>query len=281
MAERRLADHPFGSFALTGAAGALRAFANGLPDNRPARWLMSAARKLCLAGRDDPADVSIFGDLSARLYPRTNRCEKRMFLGETTWDAAERAAIGEALAAAPASRPFVFVDGGANVGMYSLSTISQARAIGREVKVVAVEPDPTNLGRLRDNLAASNAVEATVIPAALGAERGTARLESEQANRGEVRIGAAGTVEVPLLPLADVLTEADVDHVDALKLDIEGHELPVLTAFFDSAPKALWPRLILLEVHKHGETPAFDLCLARGYGVARRTRLNALLSLPG
>lgn len=280
MAERRLADYPFGTFALTGAVGALRDMANRLPDSRPARWLMSAARKLCLAGRQEPVDVAVFGGLSARLYPRTNRCEKRVFLGENTWDAAERAAIGEALARAPADRPFVFVDGGANVGMYSLSTLGKARALGRTVKVVAIEPDPINLGRLRDNLAASEAAEAAVTPAALGAERGTARLESDQANRGEVRIGAAGTVEVPLLPLAEVLAEAGVGHVDALKLDIEGHELPVLTAFFEAAPKALWPRLILLEVHKHGDTPAFDLCLARGYEVERRTRLNVLLGLP-
>jgi hypothetical protein len=70
-----------------------------------------------------------------------------------------------------------------------------------------------------------------------------------------------------------------VDHVDALKLDIEGHELPVLTAFFDTAPQALWPKLILLEVSKHGDTPAYDLCLAQGYRLAQRTRINALLQL--
>ncbi|MDB5452538.1 MAG: FkbM family methyltransferase, partial [Caulobacteraceae bacterium] len=170
-------------------------------------------------------------------------------------------------------------DGGANVGMYSLSVIAQARALRRAVKVVAVEPDPVNLGRLRDNLAASAAHEASVAAVALGASRGTIRIDSDQTNRGEVRISETGGTEVAMAPLAEVLTEAGLEHVDALKLDIEGHELPVLTAFFETAPSALWPRLILLEVSKHGDTPAYDLCLAKGYALAKRTRINALLRL--
>jgi FkbM family methyltransferase len=240
---------------------------------------MSLVRNLLTASRDEPVDVAIYGDLHARLYPTTNRCEKRMFVGENTWDADERAALGEALKAADRTRPFVFVDGGANVGMYSLFVIAQARRLSWPIRVICVEPDPTNLGRLRDNLAASAAHEASVAPVALGAERGTIRIDSDQTNRGEVRVSETGAVEVAMEPLLDVLRERAVDHVDALKLDIEGHELPVLSTFFDTAPKPLWPKLILLEVSKHGDTPAYDLCLAKGYRLSKRTRINALLSL--
>ncbi|CAN5141171.1 FkbM family methyltransferase [soil metagenome] len=277
--ERRLSDHPLGTYALSGATLAWRNWANGLPDSKPARWVMSLVRRFTLSGRAEPVDVPIFAGLHARLYPTTNRCEKRMFVGERTWDAEERAALGKALAASRPDRSFVFVDGGANVGMYTLSMLSEARKAGRAVKAIAIEPDPTNLGRLRDNLAASAAHEASVAPYALGAERGVAMIESEQTNRGEVRVSDKGTVEVALMPLAEILAEAGVDYVDALKLDIEGYELPVLTAFFAKAAKALWPRLILLEVQKHGETPAYDLCLKSGYELAERTRLNALLRL--
>lgn len=240
---------------------------------------MSLVRKLTLAGRHEPVDVSIYGDLHARLYPTTNRCEKRMFVGENTWDADERLALAAALVTADRSRPFVFVDGGANVGMYSLFVIAEARRLSWPIRVICVEPDPTNLGRLRDNLAASAAHEASVAPVALGAERGVIRIDSEQSNRGEVRVSAAGATEVAMEPMLDVLKERQIDHVDALKLDIEGHEFPVLSAFFEAAPKPLWPKLILLEVSKHGETPAYDLCLAKGYRLAQRTRINALLAL--
>lgn len=279
MSERRLEDHPFGTYSLRGAKAWLRGWANGLADSTPGRWTMSLVRRACLAGREDPVDVAVFGGLHARLYPLTNRCEKRMFVGETTWDAPERATVAKALKSSASRRPFVFIDGGANVGMYSLFVVSLGRRLNRSVKVVAIEPDPTNLGRLRDNLAASAAHEASVAANALGAERGVARLLSEQANRGEVRVSDQGTVEVPMLPLLDVLSEAGVDHVDVLKLDIEGHELPVLETFFDQAPRALWPAHILLEVQKTGATPAFGLCLARGYQVAETMRLNVLLRL--
>ena len=279
MTERRLADHPFGTYSLRGPKAWLRRWANGLADRPPARWTMSLVRRWCLGGNPEPVDVEVFGGLHARLYPLTNRCEKRMFVGETTWDAPEREAVARALRASATDRPFVFIDGGANVGMYSLVVISLARRLNRSVKVVAVDPDPTNLGRLRDNLAASAAHEATIAPNALGESRGTALLLSEQANRGEVRVSEQGTVEVAMLPLLDVLEGAGVDHVDVLKLDIEGHELPVLRAFFETAPRALWPARILLEVQKEGATPAFDLCLARGYEVSETMRLNVLLHL--
>jgi FkbM family methyltransferase len=130
-----------------------------------------------------------------------------MFVGETTWDAEERAAIGRALDKADRTRPFVFGDGGANVGMYSLSTIAQARAKSWPIRVVAIEPDPVNLARLRDNLAASAAHGGHGSPVALGAEPGTARLEMSATNRGEVKLSAAGTIEVPLQPLVAILKE--------------------------------------------------------------------------
>jgi FkbM family methyltransferase len=259
----------------------LRAWANGLPDNKLARVAMSAVRDILGAGRNEPFDVTVFGELHARLYPTTNRCEKRMFVGERSFDAPERAAIAQALRNADRTRPFVFVDGGANVGLYSLYAIAEARRLNWPIRVICVEPDPVNLARLRDNLAASAAHEASVAPVALGAEKGVAMLESDQTNRGEVHVSASGTVEVAMEPLAAILTDRAVDHVDALKLDIEGHELPVLTSFFETAPRSLWPKLILLEVTKHGDTPAYDLCLEKGYRLDRRLHINALLKLEG
>ena len=57
MTERRLADHPFGTYALGGPGRALRAWANGLPDNTPARWTMSLARRSLLSGRAEQSQA--------------------------------------------------------------------------------------------------------------------------------------------------------------------------------------------------------------------------------
>jgi hypothetical protein len=179
---------PFGMLRLPASIETLRNLANKLHANAVSRRLMSLARRGCLAGRSDPIDVEVFGNCRARLYPRSNRCEKRVFLGVHSWDAAERDAISEQFSQASMSRPFVFVDGGANVGLYSLYVASEARRLKRDVRIIAIEPDPINLRRLRFNIAASQVHEIIVAPFALGSREDTGRLLSVQTNRGEVRL---------------------------------------------------------------------------------------------
>ncbi len=276
---------PFGTLRLPSPVESFRSFANKLKGNAISRRLMSLARRGCLALSSDPIDIDVFDSCRARLYPRSNRCEKRVFLGVNSWDAEERECLAADLQAAPASRPFVFVDGGANVGLYSLFVASEARRLARPFRILAVEPDPVNLTRLRFNIAVSQAAgEITVAPFALGGKEDTGRLLSLQSNRGEVRLArageaaAAGSVEVPIRPLADLIAEADLPHVDALKLDIEGVEFPVVEALFASVPQHLWPRMIILEVGKNNTTTeAYTHCIEHGYTQIRRTNLNAIL----
>ena len=126
------------------------------------------------------------------------------------------------------------------------------------------------------NLAASDATEVTVCPHALAGERGTAHIASSHANRGELTLGDEGT-EIETRPLLDVVREAGLDRVDALKIDIEGHEQAVLDAFFDQAPEALWPGMVVIEAQRGARTPALALLESRNYRIAERTRMNAVL----
>ena len=104
-------------------------------------------------------------------------------------------------------------------------------------------------------------------------------------NRGEVHIEADGQgTTIRLRPLRAALHEAGVDHVDIMKMDIEGFEETVLEAFFGDALRTIWPRMILLETrHEAGITVgAAGLCLRNGYELARQMRQNAVLVLkPG
>ncbi|MEJ2227000.1 MAG: FkbM family methyltransferase [Alphaproteobacteria bacterium] len=288
MNERNLqldGQPPFGALRLPSPVESFRSFANKLKGSAISRRLMSLARRGCLALSTDPIDVDVFGSCRARLYPRSNRCEKRVFLGVNSWDAEEREYLAADLRAAPTSRPYVFVDGGANVGLYSLFIASEARRLARPFRILAVEPDPVNLSRLRFNIAASDAAsEISVAPFALGGKEDVGRLLSLQSNRGEVRLARAeetaaeGALEVPIRPLADLFAEADLPHVDVLKLDIEGVEFPVVKALFASAPDHLWPRVIILEVGKNNATTeAYSHCIEQGYTQIKRTHLNAIL----
>ncbi len=289
MGKRSLAldgDLPFGAMRLPGFVEQLRIIANRLRGDALSRRIVSVARRVCLVGRPDPIDVDVFGFCRARLYPRSNRCERRVFLGVNSWDLAEREAISERLKASTPERPFVFVDGGANVGLYSLYVASEARCLARTADIIAIEPDPVNLGRLEFNLAASAAGEIRIVPYALGDRAGSGLLLPGRNNRGEVHLAKPGEsvdggIEVPIKTLAGILDEAGIAHIDVLKLDIEGAEYAALSGLFSEAPEELWPSMIILEVGKSDRlSDACRLCLDHGYAAVRRTSLNIILRRP-
>lgn len=265
-------EPPFGAHALPPALERLRRFGAGLGRGAAARRLTSVIRRLCLDGRPDPVDLEPFPGQRARLYPRDNLSEKRVFGAPQFWDWAEREALAAAMARAPA--PFHFVDAGANAGLYSLAV----RSLG-PARILSVEPEPGTLARLRVNLAASGAAEVRVAPVALGAGPGRARIAAPEGNRGEAALGEHGA-EVEVVALLALLEAEGFSRVDALKIDIEGREAPVLEAFFRDAGRALWPGLVVIEAPRGRDTPALALLLQKGYVMAGRTRLNAILSAP-
>ena len=208
----------------------------------------------------------------------------RVYLGDTTteWAILLYADYNKAefdFLAAGLGPGGVFVDVGANVGLYSLSL---ARLVGPAGRVVAIEPDRDSLGRLRANGTASGAANVVIVPVAAGDREGEVRFQHDD-NLGLSQVSESATLRVPMRPLAAIVAEAGVDHVDALKIDIEGFEDRVLLPFFRNAPRALWPARIVIEVGKAGRWR--DDCMAAlarvGYRSAAQTRNNALLVLDG
>ncbi len=266
----------FGHYALPEGREALRLRADKCGDSRLGRWGISYWRKRAFKGLDGPFDVTVLPGVKARLYPRTNRCEKRVFAGQHIWDAPERAALLGALENST-SAPFVFFDVGANVGLYSLMLAAKAREIDCDALITAIEPDTTNRSRFEFNIGASGA-NITVLPYAISDEEGEGVMGGGEVNRGEVKLqsGAAGT-SVLIKTLYTVCKAAGISHIDAMKVDIEGHDLRALTAFFKDAPQTLWPRLLILETGRGATTPLLELCAARGYTIHTRTGINSIL----
>ena len=100
-------------------------------------------------------------------------------------------------------------------------------------------------------------------------------------NRGEtsmriVNADSAGEqIRVPAKTLLGIVQEEKFDHIDAIKLDVEGAEDLILEPFFRNAPEALRPKLVLME-YSHGRWAAdlgriLDEC---GYREVLRTRTN-------
>ncbi len=119
---------------------AIIAATSRLPDNWLGLRLAIGLRRVVTMRipDDDGLDVIRWG-LRMRLHPRRNGCEKGALFTPQMYETGERTELfAEIDKANAAFRPFVFIDIGANVGLFSLLVASHA---GGRAKIVAIEPE--------------------------------------------------------------------------------------------------------------------------------------------
>lgn len=128
----------------------------------------------------------------------------------------------------------VFIDVGANEGLYSLFA---ARRVGLAGQVLAVEPSAREATRLRLNLRLNPNLPITVCQVALGAQEGEASLKiAEDLHAGHNTLGdfvysnvqCVRSERIPLTTLDALVAREGLSQVDAIKIDVEGGELGVL-----------------------------------------------------
>jgi len=108
------------------------------------------------------------------------------------------------------------------------------------------------------------------------------RFAVDKTSRGLSRVDPDGNLRVHARPLHLMIRSAGFERIDAMKIDIEGHEFAALRTFFRSAPSWLFPRLLILEVsHEAENASAYELALRTGYEMRLRTARNAVLAFPG
>lgn len=271
-------EAPFGAFRTTPFEEGLRRFAGGLPR---LHLLRKAATALLgpAGGRPGRAfDVEIFGGARARLHPYDNICEKRVYLTPQYWDPEERAALARAIALHRGG-DFHFVDVGANVGLYSLFALAEARRAGVRLKALAIEPDAEMRRRLAFNIAASTAAsEISVAPYAVAGRDGRARFAVNAASRGMSRLADSGETEVEARTLARIVQECGFSRIDAMKLDIEGAEAAALAPYLADAATPR-PAIVILETsHAGHDGGGAALLAAAGYRAVLETRLNSVFA---
>jgi FkbM family methyltransferase len=127
------------------------------------------------------------------------------------------------------------IDAGANEGVY---TAFFAGRVGREGRVVAIEPSPRELVRLENNLRLNGADRVEVVRAALTEQKGEVPLVlAEDHHAGQNTLGdiiypgvsQAGRVIVPATTLDALVTTHRLDQLDIVKLDVEGAEIRALS----------------------------------------------------
>jgi FkbM family methyltransferase len=186
-------------------------------------------------------DVSRFG-VNIRCHVEDNHTEKTIVFGNRFDSREEHKLLIESL-----GHGDIFVDIGANCGLFALPA---ARQVGPTGRVIAIEPNSEMLRRLRFNISANGFTNLTVVDAAVGDQAGIAQLylsTSQQGKSGLVSGEDLPSVPVRVETLLQICTENNVNRVDALKIDIEGFEDRALLPFFGVASESLWPRTILIE----------------------------------
>lgn len=126
------------------------------------------------------------------------------------------------------TEPELILDLGSNVG----ASIAFFRARYPSARIVGVEPDPEAFARLRANVAQMSNVTVLNLAAAGTDERRPfyPAAESWRSSLHEQE-GAGREIEVETRTLGALLTELRVDHVDLLKIDVEGAEEEILSTF--------------------------------------------------
>lgn len=129
----------------------------------------------------------------------------------------------------------VFLDGGANDGLYS---IYAARRLEPGGKVISVEPSSREFERLRANLELNKLANVETLKVALGGEAGEATLAiAEAGHEGQNTIGrrvsnpkveTTGHEAVPLETIDRLVERHALERLDFVKLDVEGSEVDAL-----------------------------------------------------
>ncbi|MEY4487934.1 MAG: hypothetical protein RIQ79_442 [Verrucomicrobiota bacterium] len=250
---------------------------HGLPSGSAFRRLAIWLRKPLKSAFGPWVDLTVWG-LRLRVRSQGNLSEQRLLLMPQFLDTTERLALADALRTGGN-----FLDIGANAGVYSL-WVASLRAPG--LRVDAFEPDPELCASLRFNLATNALDSVRLHSVALGAAEGEVVLAAGAGNKGENHITAAATpsaaaagIRVPMTTLPDFLARENLARIDALKIDVEGHEVSVLAPLFARAPRSVWPRLLICELTHDRESRLAALLAENGYTLAARGRLNGIYRL--
>jgi FkbM family methyltransferase len=251
------------------------------------RLLAPVARKIAIRWCRLPMDLSV-GGLNLRCNFVDNYSEKKFVFTPWRYDLEERLLLRGGL---PADG--VFVDIGANVGIY---TITAGRSLGRSGRVIAFEPNPVTMERLKFNVSANfgdgpDRPEILLLNCGVADRDSEFELQVDRSNLGASSIARRSRSRVPsgmpresvrvrCRPLLDVLAEVGARTVDVLKIDIEGAEDVALAPYLRDAPADLLARNIIIENSQElWSVDLHALMERRGYRLRFRNRMNSVYAL--
>ena len=241
------------------------------------RKLMAKAVRALNPGR--PLDVDLYGG-RARLHHSGNNSEIKALLSPKRYAREEYAFCREHMP----THDGVFLDIGGNAGVFSLFVAS----LMQSGTLICAEPQPRMFERLSTNFTLNpdlaDRLNMHLQQTAVGGDAPDTLTIStpESAGQASARLSeGVPTIDVPVIPMADLLEQARVSKLDLLKIDVEGFEDGVLFPFFETAPTSLFPKAIVMEACHSGrwERDCEALLLEHKYKIVHKDRTNMMLVL--
>jgi FkbM family methyltransferase len=267
----------FGAHALSTSDRRLLRLAQRQPRTWLGRRLALILRRLVLRNRTEPIDAEVEG-LRMRVHVNDNVSERKFLFMPGFCDPAERNYVETHL-----TPDGVFLDIGANAGIYTLTAARNYRRMAGKGYVLAVEANPTMQSRLGFNVAVNSfEPQVRLAPIALSDSTGEVEFTVADGNLGESGLNTPGAnkLRVPCKTLDDLLRDAGVTQVDGMKIDVEGMEDQILSPFFREADRSLFPAFIVIEDSAYRwRTDLMSLLTAAGYRKHAAHKMNLILVL--
>jgi len=172
------------------------------------------------------------------------------------------------------------LDIGANIGYYALMELG---LIGREGKLIAVEPSPKNIEILKKNLELNGFSDVQIVDGAISdkSERKDFHL-AEQGNLNTFHAIGTGlkhltgeVVEVTSYTVPQVIGAEE--QLDLIRMDVEGHEVEVMEGMLDDVRSGSLEPIIIFETHlsRYGEEHDMGAVLKNYFDAGYKTRYLA------
>lgn len=169
----------------------------------------------------------------------------------------------------------VFFDIGANIGFF---TLLGARLVGPEGTVVAFEPHPENVAKLRRNIDLNAFANVVVVPKATSDMSGDRILDARHAATASLlerdeAAGNEGFVRVATTSIDDFLEQRPGLAPDVVKIDAEGHEVEIVDGMRETLRRS--EPILVCEMHRRNRE-FVDAVEGAGY----RTAMVGGLEMP-
>lgn len=148
----------------------------------------------------------------------------------------------------------VFIDIGANMGLYTQMIASNFKKINKSM-IVAIEPLPLNCHRIKENLKLlENKIpnifdRVKIEECAIGDfnKEIFLKISSGPANGIISNYFEKDAIKIKMKTLLNIIESNKITHITNLKIDVEGYEDKCLVPFFNSVNKKLYPENIVIE----------------------------------